>query len=441
MCPDRAAELSATSKSHAKSAVAASTEADRGAPIYEERRDVEIWGGSRLRRIAYWTLVGSATLTFFGGLFGLTLGLWPMNLFKAPFNMVMIAQAVPLVLLGLGKKRPGVLVRADQRGVSLDGTLFLDRDEIARGGYHPGKRTVELRGPRGRRVAVQVESAQEARSLLRAADEDATQVVYETSANLPGRQAVIAATALILGLMMFGGASVGSALAPKVAAALLATVMMIVSVFWIVRGTRIRIGADGIAVGRGRQERFFPYSEVTAEPTATGIRLTVKGNEVIDLDFRNKNVLREDRDVVLARIADVRAARTAGAALDAAALLTRGDRPANEWLRELRSISVGRTDYRRLAIDRETLLGIVEDGSRAAEQRAAAAIALGESPADGEVERLRRAAATSASPRLRIAVDATLHGDEAAMLEALEALEPEAEARQAATAGARPNGG
>jgi hypothetical protein len=95
-------------------------------------------------------------------------------------------------------------------------------------------------------------------------------------------------------------------------------------------------------------------------------------------------------------------------------------------LRALRSLAVGSSaGYRSAGFDRDMLLGIVEDPARAPDERAAAAVALGTSLRDEDGERLRRVAAASASPKLRIAVDAALEGDDAALVEALEALEEE----------------
>jgi len=110
----------------------------------------------------------------------------------------------------------------------------------------------------------------------------------------------------------------------------------------------------------------------------------------------------------------------------ATALLARGARPLAEWIQALRSIGAGAMANLRTAdVDPERLWRVLESPSASATDRAAAAVALASSEEPGRRERIRVAASAIAQPKLRVAVEAASHEDEAALADALASLEIE----------------
>ena len=120
------------------------------------------------------------------------------------------------------------------------------------------------------------------------------------------------------------------------------------------------------------------------------------------------------------------------------ALLARQARSVPDWVQSLRAIGSGaNVDHRTAPVAPERLFRIVEDPSLTASTRARAAVALGASLDAGGKVRLKDAAGATAAPTLRIAIEAAVSGDDAVLIEALSALEGEAEKRSQSLAGIR----
>jgi len=126
---------------------------------------------------------------------------------------------------------------------------------------------------------------------------------------------------------------------------------------------------------------------------------------------------------LVARIEEAqRAARLVSAGASATALQRHG-RTAHDWLLNLRA-ALKTDEYRAAALLPARLWQIIEDAAGEAADRAAAAAALGGTLASADRERLRRVAATTAAPKLRVAFDAILEDhDEEAIAQALLALD------------------
>jgi hypothetical protein len=114
----------------------------------------------------------------------------------------------------------------------------------------------------------------------------------------------------------------------------------------------------------------------------------------------------------------------------AAAALRRGTRDVAAWIRALQAIGSGASaDHRTAPVPPDQLWRIVEDPHAEPGARAGAAVVLRGSLDEAGRSRLLAAAGATAQPRVRIALEAAGEGDEAALAEALAAVEEEAGGR------------
>jgi hypothetical protein len=93
------------------------------------------------------------------------------------------------------------------------------------------------------------------------------------------------------------------------------------------------------------------------------------------------------------------------------------------WLRELEAVQVGiEGGYRRAIVSDEVLWRVVEDASIDEKTRAGAAVALRKVLGDEGRARLRVVAEATASPRLRVALEAASGNEEGAIAQSLDDL-------------------
>lgn len=103
-----------------------------------------------------------------------------------------------------------------------------------------------------------------------------------------------------------------------------------------------------------------------------------------------------------------------------------------ERIRALRALGQeGKQGYRAAPVPTEQLWRVFECAANDAETRAAAAIALRERLDASSVRRLRIVAAATAEPKLRIAIESAARDDDAALEEALAALDSDVEEEKA----------
>jgi hypothetical protein len=108
--------------------------------------------------------------------------------------------------------------------------------------------------------------------------------------------------------------------------------------------------------------------------------------------------------------------------------LLRGERTGSQWLETLRRLgsTSASASYRDVALDIARLSRLLDDRHAKPSARAAAALVLAASGDTAAAPKLRVAAEAMANPRLRIALENIAEGrDDAAVAEALEALEEE----------------
>ncbi|MBN8613277.1 MAG: hypothetical protein J0L92_21975 [Deltaproteobacteria bacterium] len=206
----------------------------------------------------------------------------------------------------------------------------------------------------------------------------------------------------------------------------------LVSRWWSSRS--LEIGLDGV-LSKSREGRALLRFEDIRDVASDGEALTITTNDgtvhrvLTDVDDEAM------RRAMLDRLREARAiAKSRGSESSVAlALLERGSRSLGTWRGELASILTAAKGFRAASVGADDLAVVMDDTSATTEQRIAAAIALGAVPENRA--RIRVAAETSVSPKLRVAFDALAQGEhddaifEAALEEAAEAEEREARAR------------
>jgi hypothetical protein len=203
----------------------------------------------------------------------------------------------------------------------------------------------------------------------------------------------------------------------------------LVSRWWSSRS--LEVGLDGVLATsrKGRALlRFEDIRDVAAGPTSLRITTNDGVTHEILADVDDDAV----RRAMLDRLREARAiTRSRGKQSSVAlALLERGSRTLGAWRAELATILTAAKGFRAAAVGSDDLAVVMDDTSASAAQRLAAAIALGAVPENRA--RIRVAAETSVSPKLRVALDALAEGEhDDAIFEAALDEAAEAEAREA----------
>lgn len=293
------------------------------------------------------------------------------------------------------------------------GALSIPRSELAQGAVLPtGGLTVTDR--RGRELVIETEVAKAA-ALLDALDLEPEMHRYRFAwrnrkARIGSFVLAIMASSLIAVLPLQLGRG-GPATLGAIGFLLLLSPYLIaelVSRWWARRELTVGLDAVEARSRRGQQTiRLDDIRDVTA--TDTELVVTTKDGSVHRMfaDFDDAAM----RPALLARIREARAVAASKKSGDsvAAALLARGEQSVGDWRRQAASILTAATGFRAAAVEASELASVLEDASAPAEQRIAAAIALGADPENRP--RIRVAADASASPQLRVALDALAEGE------------------------------
>lgn len=317
-------------------------------------------------------------------------------------------------------------VRVTSEGVFVEGVLVVRKEQIADGHFQPRTRepnkknafrsSVRLLDNRKRILFEQEAWETQAVEILQVLGLDAGRKRAEFSALSPlalGTQRNTAFASAEWGAVM---ALVGLlfALGVRLAPALFFLLFpLIVLSMW---PSRIAVGVDGILVRWLWRERFIPMSQIVSVAGSGDREITIRlasGKiETLHLaprDPRQRRLapwVRQKRDAMLARIHEALEAHRSGAsAADVAALVGRGSRSRSEWIEAIGKLREG-SGYRTAVVRDEDLWSVVEDPAAPEDARAGAAIALRTSLDEAGKERVRVAAEATASPKLRIALDA-----------------------------------
>jgi hypothetical protein len=327
-------------------------------------------------------------------------------------------------------------VRANAEGLHVDGALAVPRASIARAylqpiaGHRPHVR-IEAKSS-ARSVDVVTNDAAEGARVLEALELDAAHraITFRGASPLfatAGRQVFVA---VLFALAMIALPAFGRMLGPSVVAAVPLCILP-----WLlaVIPSTLSVGADGVLTRWLGFERFHPYDRMEGlMPYNNGVGLVMKSGKTVHVAtsparMRQSPIGAMNRDAVVERIEEARRAFDAHRTSNAAALVARSGRTLDDWLAALRSLA-GSADYREAAVPREALWRIAEDPAAEATARAGAAVALRGRMDDADRARLRVAAESSVSPRVRVAFEVAAKAeDERDIVAALEGVEDKAE--------------
>ena len=330
-------------------------------------------------------------------------------------------------------------------GLLVGGRLLVSANEIRAGFVVPDPRGPRVRIQRKLKLPVEIRVRDEAegRELLRALRLDATQRAAKFST--PSRAMTDPTLSIFLGVgfavlfMVLGFLSRSVGLHGN---GIQLPILAVYLVFMFLTRTGITVGADGILRSWMGKKEFWSYGDIKGVRTYfdsnawrkqrwQGIELVMRSGATVRIPIASSRALqRSDHALILERIHEAMESHRLGDAAAETALLARQARTVADWVQSLRAIGSGaHVDHRTAPVAPERLFRIVEDPSLTASARAGAAVALGSSLDAGGKVRLQDAAEATAAPKLRIAIEAAASGDDAALIEALSAIEGEAEKR------------
>jgi hypothetical protein len=286
----------------------------------------------------------------------------------------------------------------------------------------------------GRSLVFAVPTLQEGTGLLRAlalsADQTTARVkVASRFRGLPSERQQLLSLALLGGPLLYGVFHWGLLVTGGVwcvAAGVLAGLYLLPA--------SVHIGVDGLVIRWLTREQLLRfevihrYEQVVDESilTQVGLRIHLHGGRTLWLPVGLHEPEGIARTSALAvRLHQAMSAARRGHRVDAVEALERRARPFAEWVTALRRVGAGANgDHRNAFVGVETLRSLVEDASRSASERAAAAIALVEA-APEERSRIGALAKTTVSAPLARVLSYAAAGwaEDLAVVEALAELE------------------
>ncbi len=328
--------------------------------------------------------------------------------------------------LNLRAKRRRATVTADREGLWEGEKLVVAREAIADGFYQPraGRdhgnpksygssiRLVDKR----RRVLFEAEAGEaEALAMLRAlgldpaskrAQFNGSSPLYATlGRNLLFLVGVMAFTVVLSTLLMGIGMSIP-----------MSPVFALPLVFAGMLPSKVEVGADGILQRWLWTRKFLPISQIASvyagDDRTICVRLRDGSEELIYTSARRRGSFGSSwaarhRDAILARINETLVGYAGrGPAADIAAMVAKGTRSRGDWLASLDKLRDRAGGYRDAVVRDEDLWRVIEDPSAPEDARGAAALLLRGSLDDAGRARVRVAAEATASPKLRVALDA-----------------------------------
>lgn len=376
-------------------------------------------------------------------------GVFPPGLMGLHLTFLGLFAYVASSRLNLRAKRSRANVRADADGVWVSGKLIVPRARIADGffqprpGRDPNKassygssiRLVDKR----RRVIFEAEAEEsEALEMLWALGLDPGSKRAEFNASSP-LYATLGRNLLFIFGMMGVGFLLALLLTALGARAPVIPLLVLPMFFGGMLPSKIAVGVDGVLVRWLWQKKFIPMAQIAsvargADDRIVRLQLVDGREEILYTSMRRRGSFAskwasQHRDAVLARIGEAMMAyRARGTGADVSALVRRGSRTRTEWLEALRKLRESEGGYRDTVVRDDDLWRVLEDPSAPEDARGGAAMLLRRSLDDAGKARVRVAADATASPKLRVALDAAA-GDEAdeELREALEQLAGEDE--------------
>lgn len=314
-----------------------------------------------------------------------------------------------------GRRRVG----ADARGLSVDGELVLPRQTILRtrvrdeahGGYSV---IVEGRGFTPTHT-VHVESARIAQALADTL-EQAPREVVEFDALPPWAHRMRWLTIVLT-------------TSPWILFNLLRhmpgwSVLVVIGLYGVIAlpmilPQKIAIGDDGILLRWAGRRRFVPFALLRdARATPLGVELELEDDRALEIRLTHRSDAEAARrTAILERIEEGLEHHRALEPAEDEALLTQGDRELGAWIQEMSMLGTADAyGYRTIAIPRERLWAVLENPGADPSARQGAALALRARLDDDERERLASIGQKTASPRLRVSIDAVARAPDTARL-------------------------
>jgi hypothetical protein len=336
-------------------------------------------------------------------------------------------------------RRTGSLT-AGNAGVALDGETIIRSRAITAGFVVPRfaqKPVVRLERRWLPPVELEVEDEDRGRALLLALGLDASQRVAKFNVSAPQGASMWLFAGLLAFAIVLGVGGAAAHLSGSAFGALLRLGVIVPAVVFALgaRG-RISVGADGLFITELGSKRFIGYGEIervehlTEKPSFSRyhyycVQLTKTNGDVVKIRVNStQGVGSETRvNAIVERIRESMATFAHGGAEASALLLRRGTRDVADWIRSLRAAGTGANqDHRTAPVSLDKLWRIVEDPGAEADARAGAAVALGTSLDERGRVRLLAAAEATASPKVRVALQAASATSDDELAEALAAL-------------------
>lgn len=361
-------------------------------------------------------------------------------------------------VLGFAQRRHNLRASRAERdvkitpdGVLVDGALVVKKEQIKDGLFQPrpprdpGKASslgpsLRLYGKR-KRILFEVEADQaEANEMLQVLGLDASHRRAQFSTASPlfattGRNILFTWSMLALGA---GIAMVLAAMGIKGGSAGIFVVLPFL--FFGMLPQRVEVGVDGVLIRWMWQKRFIPMNQIrrVSMRDSRQVVLHLESGEEVNIyaamPRSDGSFALQRRDALVARIREAQLVyQSRGPIVDVAALVGRGDRPRSEWVEALMKLR-DQAGYREAVVRDEDLWRLVEDPAAPEDARAGAVMALrsgkGGLGEEGKA-RVRVAADATASPKLRVVLDAAVADSDEEAKEALHALiEQESERRE-----------
>jgi hypothetical protein len=320
-------------------------------------------------------------------------------------------------------------VQADERGLSIDGVMYVERAAIesaycvADGSGTDYAVHVEGRSAR-RACTVYVDSKPKGDALLAALRADSASAAGHFRALPPWakhmRWLVILLTAspwVLINLLRLIPAWGLSLIGALYAVILLPTLLP----------QRVDVGHDGVFLRWLGNKRFIPFSAIDiATSSKLGVDLFLRGDKHVEIRLTQKDgAAAAQVNALLARIKEGIAMHSGLGRADEEAFLARQARDLDTWMRDMRALGAAEVSgYRAAAIPRDRLWAVVENPAADASAREGAALALSASLDAEDRARLAQLAQKTAQPRLRIALEGVSHAEDAPRLRvALETAE------------------
>jgi hypothetical protein len=326
-------------------------------------------------------------------------------------------------------------VETHGEGIAVDGELRVPRAAIAEAYFQPrpaastGRSTLRVEG-RFHQILFETEVEHEGHALVLlkglGLDAASRRASFDGASSLGARARIQTVAGFFIAMFVLGLMR-GLRFPPEILPLLAIPVALLFAV-----PSRIVVGIDGLLVTWLWQKRFIPMSDIRSVLPDRDRTIRILRNDGTEETLYTSGARKHrswsesaerHRDAVYARIHEaLYAFRESAAVAEITGLLRRGERPVPAWVALLRQLRAKEGGYRDVAVRADDLWHVLEDPSAPA----GAAFILRHGLDNPGKARVRVAAEATASPKLRVALEAAFGTeDEAEAEEALSELAAE----------------